>query len=61
MGFASFYPSYKLDGATLPSSILPNCVAARASEICLQRLRQSNPTGKSILFFRNDVKPGNQK
>ena len=25
------------------------------------RLRQNTPTGKSVLIFRNDVKPGNQK
>jgi hypothetical protein len=25
------------------------------------RVRQINPTGKSLLIFRNQVKPGNQK
>jgi hypothetical protein len=42
--------------------------AARRVLICLHckleldaPVRQINPTGKSLLIFRNRVKPGNQK
>jgi hypothetical protein len=33
---------------------------ARKHNLYVQ-LRQINPTGKSLLIFRNRVKPGNQK
>src|SRR5258707_7908082 len=32
-----------------------------ANQICAFGLRQINPTGKSLLIFRNRVKPRNQK
>src|SRR5258708_8906744 len=32
-----------------------------ANQICAFGLRQINPTGKSLLIFRNGVKPRNQK
>jgi len=32
-----------------------------ANQIRASGLRQINPTGKSLLIFRNDVKPRNQK
>jgi hypothetical protein len=32
-----------------------------ANQIFCIRLRQINPMGKSLLIFRNDVKPPNQK
>jgi hypothetical protein len=34
---------------------------AMANQIFCIRLRQINPTGKSLLIFRNGVKPRNQK
>jgi hypothetical protein len=59
MGFASLYPSYENP---------PLRTNARCELICLAckrnvdaSLRQINPTGKSLLIFRNRVKPGNQK
>jgi len=32
-----------------------------ANQICASGLRQISPTGKSLLIFRNRVKPRNQK
>ena len=38
-----------------------NCVASSATTILMRWVRQSNPTGKSLLVFRSRVKPKNQK
>ena len=51
-----------LGGTTLRLCIhAPVLICRRGkSNFCI-RLRQINPTGKSLLIFRNDVKPPNQK
>jgi|SRR5258707_15348490 hypothetical protein len=38
-----------------------DCFACARNDEFIQHLRQSSPTGKSFLFFRNNVKPENQK
>src|SRR5882757_6971914 len=38
-----------------------NCVVSHASEKSASRLRQSNPTGKSLPILRNRVKPPESK
>src|SRR5882672_6116443 len=38
-----------------------NCVASHAKKKLNRRLRQNNPTGKSVRIFRNSVKPKNHK
>jgi hypothetical protein len=38
-----------------------DCFACARNDEFIQHLRQSSPTGKSLLIFRNYVKPENQK
>jgi hypothetical protein len=40
---------------------LANCVAVHATAIRMAWVRQSNPTGKSLLIVGNHVKPQNKK
>src|SRR3954452_20628620 len=48
-GTLTLCPPYEVDSASFTSTIF-RC-----------HPRQSNPTGKSLLIFRNGVKPGNRK
>jgi len=43
------------------AQIRPTDLPAVANQIRTIELRQISPTGKSLLIFRNDVKPRNQK
>ena len=44
-----------------PGKSPANCVASRATTILMRGVRQSNPTGKSLRIFGNDVKPRFEK
>jgi hypothetical protein len=51
-------------GSALTAGMNPRpagCVASRTTTIWMRRVRQNNPTGKSLLIFRNGVKPQNKK
>jgi hypothetical protein len=56
-----FQPGRRITPSANPPTVAARCVASRANQIRLRSLRQINPTGKSLLIFRNQVKPGNQK
>ena len=62
MGFASTFARFCFGGCGRSTHPTSRGLRRRARKRYLEsRVRQINPTGKALLIFRNNVKPGNQK
>ena len=62
MGFASTFARFSFGGCGRSTHPASRGLRRRVRKRYLEtRMRQNNPTGKSILIFRNQVKPENQK